>query len=289
MTVQDAISSCQQLIEHATTSTLLQTLLVCVFIVIPVLRVLISIIKTNISVRFYLQNCSQHVPAKLSKILRRHRLPAKMFYFSCNSKFVAVSTGFFAKKIILSKSLIGKLSEKELEAIVLHEYQHLVDNHAIKIVFMELLSKTFFMFPVLKDVADNVRTNYELAADAAAVRKQKTTQYVKTSLRKVISSDSQLSLLPHFSYQTLESRIDVLNYQKPKARFRISRIFISTLSILVLSGIFAFNQTYAMTQTMEEMEERITCSIFDCVQQCVTYEFMNRAPLMSKNNISLER
>lgn len=289
MLVQDAVASCQQIIEHASGSVLLRVILIIVFVILPLLRVIFSVLKTKKQVHTYTVNCNSVLPEELLAVIKKHDMPQELFFVACSQEIVAVSVGFFNKKIILSKKLISSLDSFELEAIVLHEYYHVVSSHAFKILVLEILAKSFFFLPVLSDLTHYVKARFETAADSFAVGRQKTSKHILSSLKKVISSEANLQLYPQFSYLIIDQRIDALKKIHPRAIINYFNFFISVLSVLFFMGIFLFNSTYAVAQTMEEMETKITCSLFDCVHDCVAHEFIQKQVPMSENNFSTER
>jgi beta-lactamase regulating signal transducer with metallopeptidase domain len=289
MTVNQAISSCQSVYDYAVNSQFLQTILVLLFLVLPILKVVISLVKTNLKIKKTAEACTQTVPHKLLKILKRHNLSPDDFLISCEKKYIAVSIGFISKKVILSSYLITNLSIKELEAVVLHEMYHSKFFHSALLFFAEIITETFFFIPLFKDLLIILKTEFEKSADMSAVTYQKTNKYVKNSLKKMILSHSDFSIFPQFAHYIIGQRIDRLNSKKTSWQINTKRLLLSIVSIFIFTTAFIFNAKYALAKTMEES---ITCSLFDCVQDCVAHEILmnnSKDVPMSENNFSIDK
>lgn len=284
MNIEQALSSCQAIFDYAGNQKLASSFLFLLFVLLPLIKVVATILKTYKKANQIKQNCNQILPKKLASILEKHHFDENSFIISCDTGFMAVSIGFFSKKIILSQCLIKKLSPKELEAIVLHEMHHSKHNHSLILFLTELVASTFFFFPAFKDLQEYIKYLLEKSADQYAVSLQKTTKYVKRSLRKVIVSENNFGIFPKFSYQIIDQRIDSLNAKKTKIQLNGKRLYSSVLVLVVFFVLFSLNKKYAMAATVEQ---KITCNIFSCVYNCVAYELPNY-PLMSEINYSID-
>ncbi len=289
MTVNQAISSCQSVYEYAINSQLLHILFVLLFLVFPTMKVVISVLKTHLRIKKTTQDCSQNIPIKLLTILQKHTVAKDKFLISCEKKHIAVSIGFISKKIIISSHLISKLTSNELEAVVLHELHHNKFFHSTLLFFAEVLTETFFFIPIFQDLLVILKTEFEKSADLAAVKYQKTNKYVKESLKKILLTEDDFSIFPQFAHYIISQRIDTLNSKKTKILINSKRFIVSVVSISVFTLLFVLNTKYALAHTMEET---ITCSLFDCVQDCVAREILMKEQLtvpMSENNFSLDK
>lgn len=290
MTVNQVISSCQYVYEYAAQSELLRMLLVALFFIFPVIKVLISVIKTNNKIKKTVECCNQKLPKKLSLIATTHAIAQTDFLLSCEQKPIAASIGFFSKKIIISSYLIKKLSSKELEAVVLHERHHSRFFHSSVLLMAQIICDVFFFIPVLKDLVVILKTELEKSADSAAVQYQKTNKFVKKALQKMITFENNFSIFPQFAHYILIQRIDSLNNKKTKMSISFKRTMLSIFSFLFLFVMYSVNSRYALASTMNE---KITCSLINCVQDCVAQEFLQSTALqkkqMSENNFSVAR
>lgn len=284
MNIEQALSSCRAIFDYASSPKLATSLFIVFFVLFPLIKVIATILKTFKKTNLIKQNCNKWIPKKLANILTKHQLDANLFLVSCDAGFTAVSVGFFSKKVILSKRLIQKLSQKELEAIVLHEMHHGKYNHSLVLFFTELIVSTFFFLPAFKDLQEYIEYLLEKSADQHAVSLQRTTKYIKKSLRKVIISENNFGIFPKFSYQIIDQRIDNLNLRKTKLQMNKKRLYTSFSILIVFFVLFLLNKKYAMAQSVEQ---KITCNIFSCVYNCVAHELPNY-PRMSEINYSID-
>lgn len=283
MIVEQTISGCMAVYNYISGSSLLRLLVILSILFFPVVKLTFSLIKTFWKINLIEKSCSYKVPLKLKRIIKKYNLNKDLFLVSCEDSFTAVSIGFWNKKIILSNNLISSLKNNELEAVVLHEVYHTKFHHSLILFLSELLSTTLFFLPLFKDLQLFVKTELEKSADAYAVSIQKTTKYVKQSLRKIISQENNYAFFPKFSYMVIEQRIDKLNHKKRKLSFNIGRLLTSFIVLVAMFSLFLINKEYAMAATMEE---KIGCSLFNCVRECVSMEIIN-SPSMSENNYSI--
>ena len=285
MIIEQTISSCKAIFEYALESHLLYPLLFFIFIFIPLLTIVTSVIKTYKKAQQLSKSYKQEIPEKLYQILQKHSIDTNLFLVTSQKSFVAVSIGFFSRKIYVSDFLITTLSEQELEAVILHELYHVQQFHALFLFLVDILTKVFFFIPIFRDLQNQVRFQFEKSADAYASSCQKTTLHVKKALKKIILFENYFEVFPQFSYHIVDQRIDSLNSKKTKIFFSQQRFFSSVVVVSVFVSLFLLNNRYAVAATMEE---KITCSLFDCVQNCVAYE-LNKEQPMSKINYSVSR
>lgn len=285
MKIDQAISSCKAIFEYAFGSQLLQVFFVSIFIIFPVARTIATLIKTTKKLNAIKANSSARFPLVLKKIISKHNLPKSLFLMSEDKNFLAFSAGLLTRKIVLSRPTTQKLTMNELEAVVLHEIHHTRFFHALFIFIAETLTYIFFFIPSLKDLQLQLKLEFEKAADKYAVTTQQTTKYVKSSLKKALVFDHDLILFPQFSYRVIDQRIDSLNAKKTQIIFSHSRFVVSIIVMTIFASLFLLNKRYAMAAVVEE---KITCSLYNCVRDCVVYEFRNQ-PLMSEVNYSFDR
>lgn len=284
MKIEETLSSCSALLDYASNSSATQIALLTFFVVFPFVKILATIAKTYNKTKEIEKYCSQVIPAKLKKIIIQYKLSNNLFLVSCNNDFAAISIGFFSKKIVISRNLINNISQKELEAIVLHELHHVKSNHSIILFFSQLIVSTFFFIPILKDFQLVIKLELEKSADKYAVSIQKTAKHVKNSLKRVLVGNDDFSLFPKFSYDVIDQRINSLNSKKTKLTVHPIRLAFSALSIMILGFVYLSQDQVAIALNAYQRND---CNIIDCVQDCVAYEF-NREPMMSEMNYSID-
>ncbi|MBP7842822.1 M56 family metallopeptidase [Candidatus Woesebacteria bacterium] len=285
MKIEQIVSSCQAVFNYAIDSQFIHSMLFIFFVTVPLLRVLATIFKTIKKTKQITAQCTNKLPKKLLQIIEKNHLDAGIFLVSKSQDFFAVSIGVINKKIIVSHSLITQTTSQELEAIILHEAHHTQFSHSLLLFFTEVLTATFFFLPIFKDFQSWIKLEFEKAADAAAVYKQGTATHVKNSLKKAIMTENNFGMFPQFSYHVLDQRIDSLNSKKSKLTIPVANIFRTFLILFIFASVFFLNKKYAVAS---EMEQKITCSLMDCVYECVATEFTTK-PAMSETNFSFNR
>jgi beta-lactamase regulating signal transducer with metallopeptidase domain len=282
MQIEQTLTSCKAILNYAFDSQLLQIFSVIFLILLPFGKLLLSFFKTNNAIKTLEQNSVTILPKKLLKILVVNKIDTQLFIISLDSKDIAVSVGIVSKKIILSLELVKKLSFKELEAVILHEYYHTKFHHSLFLLVSELITKTVFFIPVLQDFKTFLFLAMEKSADQYAVSCQKSNKYLKQAIKKVLMTDDYFELMPRFSYQEMDFRIDSLNLNKSKFALNYSRLLISFMSILIIFILTSGRQS-AMASAMEM---KLSCTFYNCIQECITTEFNNQSE-MSKAYFSI--
>ncbi len=185
---------------------------------------------------------------KISELQLKYPFLPKI-YIVASKESIAFSLGFIRRNIYISSSLIESMSEKELEAVVLHEYKHVKDFDSLKL-FIAFIIETFLSFiPSMKEFTISMRIDREIEADGFAVSIQKTNSYVLSSLKKFLSFDHahQPHFIPRFAPADLfDARIASLtrerhSYKKSASpyRFLISLFSFCVITYLALTPVHA--------------------------------------------------
>lgn len=285
MDIAYAFSSCKAIFDQAFGSQILRLIFLLVFVLLPTLKVVATIIRTKKRILSIKARPIKRLSGDLKHIFHKNQLSKDIFLISANENFLAFSIGFFSRKIILSKSLLKNFTVQETEAIILHELYHVRAFHTVLLFISELVLHFFFFLPFLQDIHFQIKVEFEKAADMSAVKVQKTQQHIRSSLKKALLFDSSVQFSPQFSYHVIDQRIDRLNARSSWINFNQKRLITSVLVMVLFLSLFLLNKRYAMAYVMEET---INCGLFDCVRNCVAYEFSNK-PLMSEINYSFER
>ena len=286
--IEQAFSSCRAAMNYVSDSYFLQAFIAVFFLLFISLKLSTTLYKTKNKVAQLELSSYKKTPKKLASILEKNSLPTNLFFVSKTKKVTAVATGWFTKKIFISNTLLSQLSNKELEAVVLHEFYHSKNHHSTVLFVAELVTSLFFLVPLFKDLQQHLESELEKAADSYAVGKQQTTTYIKSSLKKLLLSSERYDFFPQFSYHIIDQRIDQLNSKKTRIMVSPQRAFISFITTFVFVSMFFLNQRYALASELSQLEEKITCSLATCVYNCVSYE-LKQAPLMSEVNFSAHR
>lgn len=229
------------------------------------LKTLLSYVKTQNKLNKILESRIFSIPKKLKIILERNDIKPDSLVIVKDEKEYALTIDWFSPKIVVSSNMIAKLSRKQLEAVILHEYYHLKNKHPLLLITSEILSSSLLFLPVLRDLTRKLRTVLEQEADKFVSSQQKTVKHLNLALSGV-KSDSLFNLYPSFSKRN--------DYD-----FRKSSLFISILFFLI--GLFLFKfpvESYALQPINTSNLPK--CGEGFCSVHCVTDDF-NEKPNMS--------
>lgn len=198
-------------------------------------------------VRFFVSHRRLHqfqavesLPDNLKKIMIKHDIPQSAVSVVKNNKLTAYTIGLFKPKIIVSNALAMKLSRNQLEAVVLHELYHLRSRHLLWLLLSRLVSSLFFFVPLVEYLARELRTEFELTADAFVVKKQKTNDHLCGSLALNIQYAG--GVIPHFATSPIEKRVESLVGNRISLdRIGVKPLILSVCSLALMLGT-AFGQ-----------------------------------------------
>lgn len=152
--------------------------------------------------------------SKLTSIIKELQLKDKIRIFQCDDILYAFSTGYFKSEIYLSTGLVDRLSENELNAVLLHEKHHIKHKDNIKLSAILFMKDWFFFIPVFKTLSMLFHELIERKADKKVVKTLgKPLELARLLLRmsetnnKIILEEPALSIVGH---NCIESRIRFL-------------------------------------------------------------------------------
>lgn len=85
--------------------------------------------------------------------------------------FLALAMGIFRPKILLSTHVLDNFTEKEVEAILLHEWHHCKKRDPLKLFLVSLFADSMKYVPVLKGLAHHYKVWRELSADRFVIHR----------------------------------------------------------------------------------------------------------------------
>lgn len=180
------------------------------------------------------------MPAKLKNLAISLSLGNKVDVVEDKSLF-SFCAGIFSPRIIITTSLVESLSERELEAVLLHEKAHLKARDPLKLLFGKTISVIFFFLPIFKELYKNMNATNEILADRFAMQHQKDNSYLRTALRKIlVIPQVELKTVPSISHPDyLEIRIHRLVNPAVTKNFGVSlRNLLISASFIILSLVF---------------------------------------------------
>jgi beta-lactamase regulating signal transducer with metallopeptidase domain len=202
------------------------------------LKVFFSYIRTRIKITKLTKTKLKLMPIKMQPILFRHGIQQHEIAVVHSSRLFAYTIGIWSSKIVISSSLIRRLSAPELEAVILHERHHQQHSHALLFFIGEIVNSILFLLPIFNDILISMKLKFEGEADKAVITHQGTTQHLLASLQK-ITNTPVLNYYPGFAAYRLEDRVRLLrqrtNYvPKPSThKFGIS-LFVALVSLAII-------------------------------------------------------
>lgn len=240
-------------------------------------------------VRFLLAHRKLHqmknvsrVPDKLQWVINKHSLKSNSVLAVSGGRLTAYTIGLFKPKIVVSKSLVNNLTKQQLEAVVLHELYHLKSRHVLWLLVSRLISSLLFFIPLIEYLAQQLKTEFELAADAFVVEKQKTKSHLCDSLALNIQYAG--GVIPHFATSPIERRVEFLVGNKLSFnRIGIRQLVASGFSLVIMLSV-AFVQPNKISANSgvvsgEVCKTDTECQSTDC-SDYESYELHNFTPLV---------
>lgn len=226
---------------------------------------------------------NDHIPKKLGRIVEKHQLEDGMISVIYDTRLVAYTVGLLKPKIVVSKALVNKLTEKQLEAVILHELYHLKSFHVFWLLISRLVSSMLFFVPLIDYLARQLQTEFELMADAFVIEKQKTRHYLCESLALHLQYTSKA--VPNFATSPIEKRVESLVGDKHHFEWiSLKPLAASILSIMIMLGI-AFVEPNKATANYASMAGGVCSEGTGCqTTGCSGYEtdsVHNFSPLVS--------
>lgn len=156
---------------------------------------------------------------------------------------VAFCYGYLRPRVLLSTALVSLLAPEELEALLLHEREHVRQRDPCKIVLGRLLSSGLFFIPAIGALYQRYLIEKELAADAAVVAQQGSSRYLAGALVRLLESGgSPRPALSAGADEALEHRVAALlgerlrDWPRPSWATRIRSLALVLLALLPLAA-----------------------------------------------------
>ena len=242
--------------------------------VVSILILLVALISMSLAVlqltkfftayrRLLTLRTSNSIPHKLQWVVNKHSLKKSSVSVISGATVTAYTIGLLKPRIVISQSLVSNVTKHELEAVVLHELYHLKNRHVLWLLVSQVISSVFFFIPFIQYLARQLKIEFELAADAFVVEKQKTKDHLCDSL--ALNLQYAGGVIPHFATTPIERRVESLlgNKLSPE-RMGIKTVAVSTFSLLVMLGI-AFVQPSQATANFAFGTSEV-CSVGDSCQ-----------------------
>ncbi|CAM4398371.1 M56 family metallopeptidase [Paenibacillus alkaliterrae] len=153
---------------------------------------------------------------------------------------LAVTSGFTRPKIILSSALVSDFSEREITAIVLHEYCHCRNYDPLRMLIIKIMTDSLPFIPILRRFSHYINVWMELDADSYAVQYLKSPVDLASVLLKCSKMRRQISVGIGFADEAINYRL--LRLIEPKKTIHVPLMqfntwAISLLAIFIISSI----------------------------------------------------
>ena len=224
------------------------------------------LLRKTVSKRVPLNKRLQRIACSLGLHNRLQLVKDKNLYSFC--------FGLFRPQIIISQELVESLTDKELEAVLIHEQAHLINRDPLKILLGKTIASTFFFLPIFHELYRNIEATNELIADRWTIEIQKDAKFLRGALRKIIAQpQAQLNLatVPAiFHPEHIEIRVKQLANSKIKHKLSLSYTSVITGVAFMIVSFFVL-QTPVDAFHMEDSQEPsfFLCSVDNsCREQC---------------------
>ncbi len=180
--------------------------------------------------------------------------------------------GLLKPQIVITTSLAASLTDKELEAVLLHEQAHLQNRDPLKVLLGKTISSMFFFLPIFGELYRNMEATNELLADGWATKLQNDTRFLRGALRKIIAHPQ-----PAFAAATsiahpdhIEIRVHKLVDSETKYKLNISFMSVVTSVIFVIVSLFVLKTPVGAFYLENSSEPSyFLCSVDNsCWQEC---------------------
>jgi beta-lactamase regulating signal transducer with metallopeptidase domain len=176
----------------------------------------------------------------------------------------AFSLGFVRRSIYISSQLVEKMSDKELEAVILHEYKHVKDFDSLKLFIAFVIETALSFIPSMKEFTISMRIDREIEADGFAVHIQKTNTHLLSSLEKFLRSNDvhQPHFVPRFAPgDLLDARVSSLLQHSGayKKQYSLPRLAVSMLSLCTIAYL-ALTPVHATEMLIDGKTSVMACT-----------------------------
>ncbi|MEK7534489.1 MAG: M56 family metallopeptidase [Patescibacteria group bacterium] len=275
-----AIYYCQQFISNTLTSnTLFQIphtlhhfliLALIVSLVLGILSFSVQLVKTHgLLTRLLAKRVG--IPNNIQRTIAFLGLGGKVYLIKDDNLF-SLCFGIVSPRIIITTALVYSLTNKELEAVILHEQSHVQNHDPFKILLGKTVTSMFFFLPIFSQLNKNMNATSELVADQWAITAQRGTMFLRGALKKILSRPQvTFATVPAISNpDNLEIRISKLTNKTVQRGSGISLASIITSLLFLLLSWFIL-RTPVSVFSMEHSKEPsyFLCSSDNaCSEQC---------------------
>ncbi|ACO04576.1 MAG TPA: hypothetical protein DEP48_05255 [Persephonella sp.] len=166
----------------------------------------------------------------------------KNLYIINSDQIVAFNTGFFKRKIVISKQILDIFSKDEKKTVFLHEKGHLKNGDSYKLFIFSVLVN---LFP--KKLADKLLKDFsllkEIEADMFCVSDRKKVELANTVLRfYTYRTGVSVPMMNSYLSQRIQFLLGHLSYED----FKVERVYLSFSLLLTVFILFSYVFNYCL-------------------------------------------
>ncbi|MBF6611664.1 MAG: M56 family metallopeptidase [Chloroflexi bacterium] len=159
---------------------------------------------------------------------------------------LAFCYGWVRPRICLSRGAVAGLQVREVEALLLHEYLHLLHRDPLRSAVSHALSTTFFFLPVIKAWQKQYLLAKEIEADEYALRTQGTDRPLLAALYKLLMQQAHkankltgVGATGVGATDAINRRLDYLLDGVAPAGPHVTSLFISSFVVASITSVVA--------------------------------------------------
>lgn len=194
------------------------------------------------------------LPLKVKSLARQYGILRTDIKIVSSPEPFVYCLGLRRPKIFISSGILGRLSAKELEAVVIHEAHHYHGRHPGLIFITKLLARTLFFIPVVSELSRLLTAVIEINADRAVIFAQESSAHLRQALGKSLRADP-LPAMAALRAAPLETRIALLTPPFTYPKLAVSHWSLAfTLSIIAVLGLLLGSAPQARAERSEKGE-----------------------------------
>jgi beta-lactamase regulating signal transducer with metallopeptidase domain len=218
-------------------------------IVLAIARVIFSTIKTKKFIAIQKTKLAVKSP-KLAKITAMLGIEDKVDELASHNTSI-FCYGLIYPKICISTKVVQSLSFSELQAVLLHETQHIISREPARLLIIKFIN-TFRFIPGIKNLTKKYLSFSELAADELATNNFTEKIDLARAMSKILALEEktiiQKGMALSFFSQITEDRVRVLSEDDFTPTFRREIIKVS-FGIAVATLLFFYFSSEIKAQT----------------------------------------
>lgn len=202
-------------------------------------------------------------PARVQSLLATHNLSVENIVYLNLTATHAFCLGFWRPRIWLTAGIVDLLTDEELTAVLVHEDYHCRRRDPLRLLISRALKSTFFFLPLVRDLANFVELQQEIAADQSVIEYLGDDLPLLCSLQKLLTQGIQETRLAGATltpFNITEARLRRLVYPSQSTPFSWRNTIANGL-INIGVAVFLYGVFLLSTQPVIKHQEIGACLI----------------------------